>query len=113
MDIETSKGVIRAAALADDTVILEGAHGIGKSGIVKQLADEDDYHLETLFLSVQEVGDLVGIPHTIMIDNAQVTVWSQPIWLKRMHEAAWPTEFELDDLAFNDKEFEKFVISRL
>jgi alkaline phosphatase D len=88
MDIQSAKQVIRAAALADDTVIMEGLHGIGKSNIVKQFAKEDGYHLEELFLSHQEVGDLIGIPHTIEIDGSTVTTWSKPIWFQRIQKAA-------------------------
>lgn len=88
MDINTAKEIIRAAALADDTVILEGVHGIGKSDIAKQLEKEDGYHLETLFLSHQETGDLIGIPHIITHDNISITTWSVPIWLQRMNNAA-------------------------
>ena len=88
MNIREAKEVIRAAEAADDTVILEGPHGIGKSDIVRQVCNEDDYHLEILFLSHQEVGDLIGIPHTIKIDGVDVTTWSVPIWLNRMREAS-------------------------
>jgi len=113
MDIQTAKGIIRAAAMADDTVIMEGPHGVGKSDIVKQVANEDNYHMETLFLSHQDVGDIIGIPHTITIDDESVTTWSAPIWLNRMNDAAWPKEFSINDLDFNDKEFETFVKLRL
>lgn len=88
MDIQSTKEVIKAAFLADDTVIMEGPHGIGKSNIVKQFANEQDFHLEELFLSHQEVGDLIGIPHTIDRDGLTITTWSMPIWLQRMHTAA-------------------------
>jgi len=88
MDIKTAKGVIRAAALANDTVLLEGAHGIGKSEAPRQIADEENYHMETLFLSHQEIGDLIGIPHLIERDGTAITTWSVPIWLQRMHDAA-------------------------
>lgn len=88
MDINTAKDIIRAAALADDTVIMEGVHGIGKSDIAKQIQNEDGYHLETLFLSHQETGDLIGIPHIIVQDGVSLTTWSVPIWLQRMNDAA-------------------------
>lgn len=88
MDIQSAKEIIKAAAIADDTVIMEGLHGIGKSNIVKQFAKENGYHLEELFLSHQEVGDLIGIPHTIEKDGLTVTTWSMPIWLQRMQQAA-------------------------
>jgi len=88
MNIQTARDIISAAALADDAVILEGVHGIGKSQIVKQFADEEDYHLEELFLSHQEVGDIIGIPHTIINNDVTITTWSIPVWLHRMNIAA-------------------------
>lgn len=88
MDIQMAKEIIAAAAIADDTVIMEGKHGIGKSNIVKQFCAENDYHLEELFLSHQEVGDLIGIPHTIEQETQTITTWSVPIWLQRMQKAA-------------------------
>ena len=89
MDINSAKLVIKAAALADDTVIMEGLHGIGKSNIVKQFAKENGYHLEELFLSHQEVADLIGIPHMIEKNGLSLTTWSVPIWLQRMYDAAY------------------------
>jgi hypothetical protein len=88
MDINTAKLAIKAADLANDTVIMQGQHGIGKSTIVKQYAKENDLHIEELFLSHQEVGDLIGIPNTIEIDGETVTTWSKPIWLKRIEQNA-------------------------
>jgi len=87
-NIQEVKHIIRAAAAADDTLIIEGKHGVGKSDAPKQVALEDNMHMETLFLSHQEVGDLVGIPHTIMQDGISITTWSVPIWLNRMNQAA-------------------------
>lgn len=83
MDINTAKEIIKLASLADDTVLIEGVHGIGKSQIVRQFAKENDFHIEELFLSNQEVGDLIGIPFL----ERDTTKWSTPIWLKRMWEA--------------------------
>jgi len=87
MNIDQIKQVIRAAAVADDTVIIEGLHGLGKSDSVKQIAEEDGYHLEVLFLSTQDTGDLVGIPHLVEMNGESVTTWSVPVWLNRMNEA--------------------------
>lgn len=101
MNIQTTKQVIQAAVLADDAVIMEGVHGIGKSEIVKQFAQENGYHLEELFLSHQEVGDLIGIPHMIESEGTQITTWSVPIWLQRIYKAAAqnkPTILFLDEL---------------
>jgi len=101
MDIQSAIHVIHAAAMADDTVIMEGLHGIGKSNIVTQFSKNFGYHQETLFLSHQEVGDLIGIPHTIERDGVTITTWSTPIWLQRMQKAASkgiPSILFLDEL---------------
>jgi hypothetical protein len=88
MNIQTAKNIISAAAIADDTVILEGVHGIGKSQIVNQFATENDYHIEELFLSHNEIGDLIGIPHIVQSDGLTLTTWSVPIWLQRLRNAS-------------------------
>lgn len=71
------------------SVIVEGDHGIGKSDSVYTFAKRNDFHVEPLFLSHQEVADLIGIP-TLERDssNHALTTWSKPIWLYRMEEAA-------------------------
>lgn len=71
------------------SVIVEGDHGIGKSESVYSFAKKNDFHVEPLFLSHQEVADLIGIP-TLERDatNHALTTWSKPIWLHRMEEAA-------------------------
>lgn len=89
MDILNAKKMLRAAAIADDSLLMEGVHGIGKSQIVEQFVNDNDYHLEILFLSHQEVGDIIGIPHKVELeDGTAITTWSQPIWLQRMKAAA-------------------------
>ena len=42
--------VIKAAIIADDAVLLEGVHGLGKSEAPKELAKEIGYHYEPLYL---------------------------------------------------------------
>jgi hypothetical protein len=71
------------------SVIVEGDHGIGKSESVYAFAKSQNYHAEPLFLSHQEVADLIGIP-TLERDenNFALTTWSKPIWLHRMELAA-------------------------
>jgi len=88
MKISKIKPILAAAHEADDSVLMEGLHGIGKSEIVKQYCDENGYHYTALFLSHQEVGDLIGIPVTEMINGESITLWSKPIWLQRMETAA-------------------------
>ncbi len=103
MDINTAKEVITAAAQADDTVIMEGLHGIGKSTIVQQYAKENKMNLIELFLSHQEVGDLIGMPKTIEQDGETLTTWTKPIWLQRMIDASWPKSCTFGDLSFTDE----------
>lgn len=66
-----------------DSLIIEGVHGIGKSEQVTSWAKKNNYHIETLILSVLEEGDLIGMP---MEENG-VTTWAPPAFLKRMKDA--------------------------
>ena len=114
MKISDSKKLMKAAFLAGDTLIMDGVHGIGKSDVVEQYASETNTYLEELFLSSQEVGDLIGNTNTIDdLDNPDVKVltWSKPSWLVRMEDFAWPRRFKMEDLVFNDTEFENFIKS--
>lgn len=88
MDMLSARQILDAAAMVDEAVLMEGVHGIGKSQLAQQFSDDKNYHMETLFLSHQEVGDLIGIPHAIEIDGVMCTTWSVPIWLQRMRTAA-------------------------
>ena len=87
-DLTTLEKLYEVAHKTDVSVIIEGPHGIGKSDSVKQFAKRHGAHLETLFLSHQEVADLIGIPHLTEEDGKPVTKWSKPIWLKRLEDAA-------------------------
>jgi hypothetical protein len=87
LDINTTKLILEASFHADDAVLIEGAHGIGKSEIVAQFAEEQNFHFEDLRLSNNDVGDLIGIPHTIESKGKTLTTWSTPIWLERMFKA--------------------------
>jgi MoxR-like ATPase len=109
MTIHDAKQILHAAYLIEDTVLIEGAHGIGKSSIVKQYAKETNSELVELFLSHQDVSDLIGMIREVQEAGEHMTVWSKPIWLQRMINAAWPVTNTLDDLSFNDKDFEDFV----
>lgn len=93
---------------SDDALLIEGKHGIGKSDMATEWANERGYHITTLFPSTQEVGDLLGLP--IIVNDT--TNWGRPIWLQEMHEAYWPTT-EIQNLIFEDKDFERFVISKI
>lgn len=79
--------VLQIAWLANDTVLAEGVHGIGKSERVEAWARMMGMHFEPLFLSQQEVGELIGIPHNVERDGKEIMEWSVPAWLQRMYEA--------------------------
>ena len=113
MNIRELQYVFQAADKADDSVIVESVHGVGKSDSVKQFAREHDYFCQELFLSMMDVGDVLGIPRTVVSGSSTVTIWAEPIWFKRIRDAAWPEELEFEALNFIDKEFEKFVNSEL
>ncbi len=89
---ENSSQLENLYAVACDTsvsVIVEGDHGIGKSDSVYSFAKANNFHVEPLFLSHQEVADLIGIPTLEKSeDGFPLTTWSKPIWLHRMEEAA-------------------------
>lgn len=72
---------------SNDSVRIEGVHGIGKSESVADWAEEHGYHLEILMLSQQETADLIGMPGDEMIDGTKVMFWSKPAWLYRMEQA--------------------------
>jgi hypothetical protein len=110
MNIQNAKKVITAAAAVNDTVIMESVHGIGKSSIVEEFARENNFYCMPLFLSHQEVGDLIGIPRTITKGTEVVTTWTKPIWLARMVDCAWPAKVaNQSDIEFADPELEKQI----
>lgn len=113
MTINNAQKIIAAAALADDTVIIEGLHGCGKSAIVKQYAKDAGFHCEELFLSMLEPGDLLGMPRTVTTNSTTVTTWAEPVWFRRIKDAAWPVELDFDALSFEDKDFENYVKEHL
>jgi len=88
MDISKVKFALQGCFLANDTLLIEGVHGIGKSQIVEEWCNENNFHMETLFLSHQEIGDLIGMPRTSEVQGELVTLWTKPIWLQRLTQAA-------------------------
>ena len=108
MNITQFQHVLKAADLANDSVIVESLHGIGKSDSVKQFAKEHDYHLEELFLSMLDTGDLMGIPRTQVVGTSTITTWAEPDFFQRITDAAFPQINKVSDLVFEDKSFEEF-----
>ena len=77
------KELLELARISNDVLMIEGVHGIGKSEIIKEYADENDFHLKVLFTSLLEETDLAGIP--VPKDNR--TEWLEPDWISEMKEA--------------------------
>jgi hypothetical protein len=88
MKISEVAPLITACQDANDSMLMTGVHGIGKSDVVEQWAKENNVHLEILFLSNQEVGDLIGIPHNRVENGKTIEEWSVPSWLDRMNTAS-------------------------
>jgi len=88
MKISEIEPLLTACQAVNDALLLIGVHGIGKSDVVETWAKKNDVHLEILFLSNQEVGDLVGIPHNVIKDGKTIEEWSVPSWLDRLNTAS-------------------------
>lgn len=109
MNISEAKQLLKAAEFANDTVIFEGVHGIGKSDVVKQYAKEANYFCQELFLSMMDTGDLIGIPRTKTIGTSTVTTWAEPDWFQAITDAAFPQVVRISDLVFADADFSEVV----
>lgn len=108
MTIKDAKNILKYAASASDTVIIKGDHGLGKSAIVRQYAIENGYFYKDLFLSMLDVGDLLGIPRTQQVGSSLITTWAEPDWFQQIVDAAWPQHFSYSSLVFHDSAFSSY-----
>jgi MoxR-like ATPase len=113
MLISNIPAVLQLCFRSGETLMINGEHGIGKSDIIENFARDNDMVNETLFLSTQEIGDLVGNPVTVERHGDLIHTWTKPIWLKRLDEAVMPNEMMFDDLEFLDEGFKEFVQIKL
>ena len=97
----------------DDSVLIQGLHGIGKSSIVKQAALENNMHYELLILSIKEPGDLLGMPSSKQTEYSSKTVWDEPDWFQRITNAAFPEVVKTCDLVFLDDELKQYFFSKV
>lgn len=104
---------LKDAREVDDSVLIEGLHGIGKSSIVKQTAEENGMHYELLILSIKEPGDLLGMPSSKETEYSTKTVWDEPDWFQRVTNAAFPEKVKFQDLIFKDEELKDFVLKNI
>ena len=91
MDIKTLTSTIRFLP-ADISVLVRGPHGIGKSQVAAQLAEDEGKTLIDRRLSQMSEGDMVGLPE--LVDG--VTRFCPPDWYARACKE--PTVLLLDEL---------------
>jgi len=59
-----------------------GKHGIGKSQIFRQYAEENGLTFVDIRLGQLEVGDLLGLPEIVDGTNGKITAYATPDWLE-------------------------------
>jgi MoxR-like ATPase len=93
MDLNLSeiKKAIECAFISDVPLMIWGDPGVGKSSIVKEIADEADVELRDIRLSQVESVDLRGLPSI----NAGVTIWHIPSFM--------PTDPDSEGILFLDE----------
>ena len=80
VDAETLLSILRSAD-PSDPILLIGDHGIGKSQIIAQFAEEIGATLIDRRLSQDEVADLIGMPDISTDESGNKrTVWATPDW---------------------------------
>lgn len=63
----------------DTSILLRGAHGIGKSQVVRQVANQLGLDVVDRRLSQMSEGDMIGLPST----DGEVTRFNPPDWYKQ------------------------------
>lgn len=83
-------------------ICLWGYHGVGKTQLVGQIAEEIDYNLVTLHLSTQDMIDLIGRPITVETSGVEIQKWATPNWLyeakENFEKTGKPNMFFLDEM---------------
>jgi hypothetical protein len=85
MLIRDFKASIPYLIKAKVVALVHGAHGVGKSSIVKQVCDDNGWHFTDLRIgSMSDAGDLIGLPDfkTDNKGNKVSTSFFMPDWLK-------------------------------
>lgn len=85
MLIKDLKASIPFLIKAQIVPLIHGAHGVGKSSIVKQVCDDNGWHFTDLRIgSMSDAGDLLGLPDfkTDSKGNKLSTSFFMPDWLK-------------------------------
>lgn len=110
MNINEARNLIATADLVDQVPLISGQHGIGKSEIVSQYANDIGLHNETMMMSLMDTGDIAGIPRTAEIGGQVSTVWAAPQFITNVINKAWPKVLNVDSLVFEDETFQSLVL---
>jgi len=78
VDFKTFRSVVHHVINARFPVLLRGRHGVGKSQVVYQLAEDESKPVVERRASQMTEGDLLGLPST----DGAVTTWNPPAWFK-------------------------------
>lgn len=113
MNIKEAQKFIEAVDLVNKSPLITGLHGIGKSEVIRQYAEDNGLHCETLILSLMDTGDLLGLPRTAEVGGQLTTVWAAPAWFNRIVNAAFPPIVAMADLSFKDESFYSYVVDRV
>ena len=94
MDINQTKTIIKS--FPKRSIMLHAKHGVGKSSIVKQCAEELGIDFKDVRLSQCEVGDIKGLPYRDTDDQGNHSVkFAKPEW--------YPTEEGSSGILFFDE----------
>lgn len=85
---------LETARLTGDSVLLIGKHGIGKTEVISSWAKNNGYHLEALYLSAMDPGDMMGLMRE---DGKGGHSYTEPGWLSRMKSQKKPCVLFLDE----------------
>ena len=89
MDIKSTKFILVNAP--NKSVMLHAKHGVGKSSVIKQVAEELDIGFFDVRLSQCEVGDIKGLPYRVN----DVVKFAKPEW--------WPKDQSSSGILFFDE----------
>lgn len=92
MNAIQTKNVLKTMPL-DKSVMLVAKHGVGKSSVVKQVAQEMGIEFHDVRLSQCEVGDIKGLP--CLDEKNQRTTFLKPYW--------WPRDPNSSGILFFDE----------
>lgn len=59
-NIQKYKNLLNVYHKSNESVMLVGLHGVGKSAVIEQWCKENNIYLETILVSIKEIGDLIG-----------------------------------------------------